>query len=73
MKKSIVTALMALFIITIYSCREKETKTVIKEVEVEKSEVSEESEGILERAAKKVDEEINEEIDEEIEKIGDDN
>ncbi|TVZ52966.1 hypothetical protein [Dokdonia sp. Hel_I_53] len=54
------------------SCRETETKetTVVREVEVE---TSDDDGGILERTAKKVDDEVNKEINEEIEKIGDDN
>ncbi|MFV9484118.1 hypothetical protein ACNI3T_09780 [Christiangramia sp. ASW11-125] len=60
------------------SCRqEAEKETIVKEVEVEKQvkspEEADEREGILERTAKKVDNEVNKEIDEEIEKIGDDN
>lgn len=59
------------------SCREQktETKEVIREVHVESTENTPEpeSEGILERAAKKVDDEVNKEIDQEIQKIGDDN
>ncbi|QJP34033.1 hypothetical protein F0365_06245 [Nonlabens sp. Ci31] len=54
------------------SCRETtETKTIVKEVD--STEATKESEGILERTAKKVDKEVNKEINEEIEKIGDDN
>ncbi|MGJ8667367.1 MAG: hypothetical protein ACSHW7_13435 [Patiriisocius sp.] len=65
----------AIFLVTLSSatsCREKttETKTVIREVEVEK--VEKNDEGILERAAKKVDNEVNEEIDKKIDKIGND-
>ncbi len=57
------------------SCRENEQKetVIIKEKVEVQAETTEEREGILERAAKKVDEEVNEEINEEIEKIGDDN
>ena len=55
---------------TTISCRETKTETVVREVEVE---TSDDDAGILERAAKKVDEEVNEEINEEIDKIGDDN
>ncbi|WP_298528359.1 hypothetical protein [uncultured Christiangramia sp.] len=60
------------------SCRqEAEKETIVKEVKVEKQvkspEEADEREGILERTAKKVDNEVNKEIDEEIEKIGDDN
>lgn len=53
------------------SCRESSKETTIREVKVEKE--AEDSEGILERTAKKADEEINKEVNEEIEKIGDDN
>jgi hypothetical protein len=73
MRKIIVTLCLATFLFTFMSCREKETTTVIKEVEVEKSEAKEDSEGILERTAKEVDKEINDKIDKEIDKIGDDN
>lgn len=70
MKKTVITITLALFALGITSCRETtEEKTVVREVEVERSE----DEGILERTAKKVDQEVNKEIDEEIEKIGDDN
>lgn len=61
------------------SCRDqKETETteVIREVRVETTEEKVEvkdNEGILERTAKKVDDEVNKEIDQEIQKIGDDN
>lgn len=52
------------------SCREeKETTTIIKEVEAPEKE----SEGMLERAAQKVDDKVNKEVNKEIEKIGDDN
>ena len=59
------------------SCREtvKEEK-VIHEVEVKKEPVEvkeEEKEGVLERTAKKVDQEVNKQIDDEIDKIGEDN
>lgn len=63
-------ALAFVGVLTLTSCREKET-TIVKEVEVER--VDTDDEGILERAAKKVDKKVNDEIDEEIEKIGDDN
>lgn len=72
MRKIIISTLLAVFVIALISCREKETKTVIKEVRVEKTETDEASEGILERTAKEVDKEINEKIDNEIDKIGDD-
>lgn len=71
MKKLFITIaiISAGFVTT--SCRETETKEVVREVEVE-VESTEDDAGILERAAKEVDEEINEEIDEEIDKIGKD-
>ncbi len=55
------------------SCREAEEKetVVVKEVQVENT--SSDREGILERTAKKVDNEVNKEIDQKIETIGDDN
>lgn len=70
MKKLILVCLFGFLAISTYSCRETEKKEVIieKETVVEK----EESEGILERAAKEADKEINEEINEEIDKIGND-
>ncbi len=57
------------------SCREQktETKEVIREVRVETTDDTPEKEGILERTAKKVDDEVNKEFNQEIEKIGDDN
>lgn len=67
---------------TLISCRETtEKETIVREVEVERSEPvevevikeEEEEEGIFERTAKEVDNEVNKEIDEEIQKIGDDN
>ncbi len=78
MKKVILTAAILFATGAIFtSCRdaetEKETTTVIREVEVEKKEPVEEREGILERAAKKADSEVNEEIDDQIDRIGDDN
>lgn len=72
MKKAVITLAFALIAMVTFSCREKETKTVVKEVETETVQPVEEREGILERTAKEVDKEINEEIDEEIDKIGDD-
>ena len=51
------------------ACREQPTEK--KTVVVEKK--SDDSEGALERSAKKVDNEVNEEIDKQIDKIGDDN
>lgn len=71
----LITALLFASATTFISCRdttEKET-TVVREVEVERTEPAEKQEGILERSAKKVDQKVNKEIDEEIDKIGDDN
>tara|TARA_R100000935_G_C2833565_1_gene166661 strand:- start:1058 stop:1294 length:237 start_codon:yes stop_codon:yes gene_type:complete len=71
------SALILMGATTLISCRDKAEKetVVIKEVrvETEKAEPVEESKGILERTAEKVDKEVNKEIDKEIEKIGDDN
>lgn len=76
------TAILFTSATALISCRDSaEKETIIREVEVEKSEpvevevVKEEEErkGILERTAEEVDKEVNKEIDEEIEKIGDDN
>jgi hypothetical protein len=71
--KNIILSIAAVVIAAtaLTSCRETETKTIVKEVN--STEAAKESEGILERAAKKVDNEVNKEIDKEIEKIGDDN
>lgn len=70
MQKIAVAALL-LVGLSFTSCREKttETKTIVKEVEVERTE---DKEGILERTAKEIDKEVNEEINEEIDKIGND-
>ena len=72
-----VYTLIAFFIgaIVLISCRdtEKETETIVKEVEVTTEDTGKEAGGILERAGKKVDSEVNEEIDNQIDKIGDDN
>lgn len=78
MKKVILTAAILFSASAAFtSCREaeteKETTTVIREVEVETDKTVEESEGILERAAKKADKEVNDEIDDQIDRIGDDN
>ncbi|WP_397301937.1 hypothetical protein [Nonlabens ulvanivorans] len=74
MKKIVLSVAIILLTATaLTSCRETETKTIIKEVETTTNDAAEETEGMLERAAKKVDEEVNKEINEEIEKIGDDN
>jgi len=76
----LIAALIVTSATTIISCRETgERETVIREVEVERTEPVEvevkveDREGILERSAKKVDQKINKEIDKEIDKIGDDN
>lgn len=70
MKRVIGIVVLGLLAFNTDSCREQEEKetVVVKEVEVE-----DDREGILERTAKKVDQEVNKEIDEEIENIGDDN
>jgi hypothetical protein len=78
MKKVILTAVILFSVSAVFtSCRdaetEKETTTIVKEVEVETKKEVEESEGILERAAKKADKEVNDEIDDQIDRIGDDN
>ncbi len=72
MKKVVITLTFAFIAMLTLSCREKETKTVVKEVETETVQPVEEREGILERTAKEVDKEVNEEINEEIDKIGND-
>lgn len=71
--KNIILSIAAVVIAAtaLTSCRETETKTIVKEVN--STEATKESEGILERTAKEVDKEVNKEINEEIEKIGDDN
>jgi len=74
----LITALMFTSATALISCRENtQRETVIREVEVERTEPVkvevEEREGIFERGAKKVDTKINKEIDKEIDKIGDDN
>lgn len=74
MKLKLLFILMFSGSVLLTSCRDEET--VVREVEVVKeveTPVVEEEEGLLERTAKKVDEEVEEEINEEIEKIGDDN
>ncbi|AZQ42963.1 hypothetical protein [Nonlabens ponticola] len=75
--KKVTLAIAVLFIAAtaFTSCREteKETETIVREVEVETQDAAEESEGILERAGSAVDAEVNKEIDEEIDEIGDDN
>ncbi len=72
MQKMLVAALL-LVGLSFTSCREKttETKTIVKEVEVERVD-SDDDGGILERTAKEIDKEVNEEINEEIDKIGND-
>ncbi|WP_378185574.1 hypothetical protein ACE939_10715 [Aquimarina sp. W85] len=70
MKKVIfIVAILSSIGFAFTSCKETKKEVIVKEVQVEK----EESKGILERAAEKVDKEVNEEIDEEIDRIGDDN
>lgn len=76
----LIAALIATSATTLISCRQTtEKETVIREVEVERSEPvkveieEKDREGVFERSAKKVDDKINEEIDEEIDRIGDDN
>jgi len=77
MKRAIlVTALTFAAASTLISCRETaEKETVIREVEVERTQPVEvkveEREGVFERSAKKVDEKINREIDEKIDNIDD--
>lgn len=61
----LILSLLVLTLVAFTSCRE----TVTKEVRIEK----ETSDGVLERAAKKVDDKVNKEIDKTIDKIGDDN
>ena len=70
MKKVIGIFVLSLLAFNTFSCRETEEKetVIVKEAEVE-----DDREGVLERTAKKVDNEVNKEIDQEIEKIGDDN
>lgn len=76
----LITALIVGSATTLISCRETtETETVVREVEVERSQPEaeevkvEERKGILERTGERVDQEVNKEIDEEIDRIGDDN
>ena len=75
--KKILLTLTVLFIgaIALTSCRdtEKETETIVKEVEVSTDETTQEAGGILERAGQKVDDKVNDKIDDQIDKIGDDN
>ncbi len=71
MKRLFTVLLLAFTAIAFNSCRETETKTIVKEVEVEKTETTE-KEGILERVGNEVDKEVNEKIDKEIDKIGND-
>jgi len=75
---SILAIVLMTTVVSLTSCRDEVDKeTIVREVEVEKQvktpEEAEDREGILERTAKKVDQEVNKEIDEKIEKIGDDN
>ena len=72
----LITALTLTSATALISCRETgERETVIREVEVERSEPVrvevEEREGVFERSAKKVDEKINRKIDEKIDEIDD--
>ncbi len=69
--KKVLIAAAVLCAVFVTSCRDTETKTVVVEREVETSS-DDDSDGILERAAKEVDKEVNEEINEEIDKIGND-
>lgn len=71
MKLKMFIATLFLGAIFFTSCRETDKETTIREVEVERE--AEETEGMLERTAKKADEKINKEVNEEIEKIGNDN
>ncbi|HEA29435.1 MAG TPA: hypothetical protein ENH91_05500 [Leeuwenhoekiella sp.] len=68
MKKGLLLTALALSLFG--ACREPESKTVVKEVEVEQPQ---EEKGALERTAEKVDSEVDEKVDEQIDKIGDDN
>ena len=74
MKKLMIAGALVCAVIATSSCRETETKEVIREVEVEKKvDVNDDDgEGIIERVGKEVDKEVNEEINEEIDKIGND-
>ena len=72
------TAILLASASTLISCRETaEKETVIREVEVERTQPVEvkveveEREGVFERSAKKVDEKINDEIDRKIDDIDD--
>ncbi len=70
------TAIMLATASTLISCRETaEKETVIREVEVERTQPVEvkveEREGVFERSAKKVDDKINKEIDRKIDDIDD--
>lgn len=67
MKK--VLLLTALTLSLFAACREPESKTVVKEVEVQQPQ----EKGALERTAEKVDNEVDKKVNEQIDKIGDDN
>ena len=69
MKKLLIMFTFLLFLLG--SCREQktETKEVIREVHVEKTDEVPPKEGALERAAKKIDDKVNEEIDQTIDQI----
>jgi len=68
MKKVLLPTVLALALFG--ACREPESKTVVKEVEVERPQ---EEKGALERTAEKVDSEVDEKVNEQIDRIGDDN
>ena len=73
MKRVIFIAAILLTVSTAFTaCREPKKEVIVKEKEIQ-VEKEEESKGMLERAAEKVDQEVNEEVNEEIERIGDDN
>jgi hypothetical protein len=67
MKKVLLPTVLALALFG--ACREPESKTVVKEVEVEQSQ----EKGALERTAEKVDSEVDKKVNEQIDRIGDDN
>ena len=67
MKKTMIITALALALVG--ACREPQTKTVVKEVEVERPQ----EKSALERTAEKVDDEVDDKVDEQIDRIGDDN
>lgn len=82
MKKAFVIIGFAITMATGFtSCRDENAnkETLVREVRVEKEVIpaptppKKEPEGVLERTAKKVDNEVNKEIDKKINEIGDDN